>query len=143
AVIGPAGFVTKYRKRNLYITDTYYASPGDLGPITFKTPHGEFGLLICLDANYAHSFLEYKKMGIEQVIVPMNWDQDPNGGGNSRPARIYFQKMAQKVQLDIFVSDVSPWDGTGAYYPDREVRERNGLSDIAIGIDGVSYHELK
>lgn len=141
-VFGPEGFVAKYRKRNLYVTDTYYASPGDLGPVSFLTPYGEFGLLICLDANFAKSFIEYVTGGVNNVIVPMDWDQDPNGGGNSRPARLYFQQMAKKTKATIYVSDVSPWDGTGVYRPAESVRERNGLKPVAIGENGISYHKI-
>lgn len=142
AVFGPGGYVTKYRKRALYTTDQFYAEPGNLGPVTFQTPYGEFGILICMDADSPESFDEYSEMGVSRVIVPMDWDEDPNGAGGGRPARLYFQMMAAAVHSNIFVSDVSAWDGTGLYRFSGKVRERNGLPSIAIGQDGISFHAL-
>ena len=142
AVFGPTGYITKYRKRALFVADEFYAAPGDLGPVTFATPFGMFGLLICMDANFDELYIEYKKMGVDRLIIPMDWNQDPTGSDGNRPAHLFFQSAARRNQLDLFVSDVSPWDGTGAYYRNHKHRQRSGLSDIAIGKDGVTYHNV-
>jgi predicted amidohydrolase len=143
AVFGPQGFVAKYRKRALYVYDEYYAEAGNLGPVAFTTPFGNFGLLICADANDPSKFTEYTARGIDTVIVPMDWDQDPNGRAGARPARTFFQAMARRTGARILVSDVSAWDGTGAYLPSHRERMRVGLSPIAVGVDGITYFETQ
>jgi predicted amidohydrolase len=142
AVFGPIGFVARYRKQVPIFTDAYYASWGDFGPVTFQTPFGRFGLLICMDGNYAALYQVYKNLGVTQLIIPMDWGQDPNGSDGARPARIFFQTMATTTQMNLFVSDVSTWDGTGVYLKDGKERVRDGLPPIAIGIEGISYYRL-
>lgn len=138
-VVGPTGFVTKYRKRTLYYVDQAYASEGDTGTV-ISLPDGDFGLMICLDATYDGPYYdEYLAQGVDGIILPMDWDDDPDGPA---AAIDWFRDRAAANGVSIFAADVSTWDGTAHYPPGDVPRERNGLPEIAIGIDGISVHDL-
>ena len=135
-VVGPEGFVTRYRKRDLYYIDEAFAEPGDEGVI-LETPYGDFGLMICLDGTYnGDNYDEYIAQGIDDIIIAMDWDDDPMG---PFAAESWFADRAADNNVTIYASDVSKWDGTAKYVPDGP-RERVGLPDQAIGIDGLSVH---
>jgi hypothetical protein len=80
---------------------------------------------------------DYRAMGVNAVLLPMDWDDDPNG---SYSARTFFVERSNQAKIDIFASDQSTWDGTGAYLNGQDLRVRNGIAEPAIGIDGISYH---
>lgn len=139
--VGPEGYRTKYRKRALYIADKAYATPGDV-PVVLETPYGRFGLLICMDANTeatpSNYYAEYRALGVNAVILSMDWDDDPND--ENIAARTFFQRMARENGFGIFASDAAPWDGTAFYDPGSEERTRRGLAPVSIGQSGVSVH---
>jgi N-carbamoylputrescine amidase len=138
-VVDPDGFVTGYRKRTLYYVDAAYATPGD-SPVVIDTPGGRFGLMICLDGTYDGGFYdEYAAMDVDGIVIPMDWDDDPNGPA---AAIDWFRDRAAMNDVRIWAADVSTWDGTAFYPPGDVPRERNGLPEIAIGIDGISVHAL-
>ncbi|GEM_PF-5910349 len=137
-VVGPAGFVTRYRKRLLYHIDEAFASPGREA-VVLETPYGRFGLMICLDATYNGPYYDaYRDAGVDAIIVSMDWDDDPQG---PYAAQTWFADRARDNAVVIYAADVSPWDGTGKYAPGR-ARERCGLPAVGVGIDGVSIHRL-
>lgn len=134
--VGPSGYIGKYSKRELYSTDKYYATAGG-SEFILETPFGNFGILICLDASDPGHLENYDKK-VDAVILLMDWDDDPNG---KYGAKSFFERRSSESGLTIYASDMSSWDGTGKYLPGY-LRERNGLSPTAIGIDGISYHQL-
>lgn len=136
-VVGPNGYVAKYRKRVLYATDLWYATPGT-DPYVLNTEWGNFGLLICLDATDPGPLEMYKSTGVNSVILMMDWDDDPNA---YHAARTFFQKRSQQTGVTIYASDMSPWDGAGKYAPGLP-RERNGLQPVDIGKDGITIHDI-
>jgi predicted amidohydrolase len=139
-VVGPDGYVTKYRKRMLYFVDQAYAEPGG-EYVVLETPLGDFGLMICLDGTYdapdAPYYDGYNALGVDAILISMDWDDDPYGPW---AARTWFVDRARRNAIDIYAADVSPWDGTGKYPRDGGPRERDGLPPVAIGQDGVSVH---
>lgn len=133
----PDGTVDKYRKRDLYYLDKYYASPGD-SPFVLETSFGKFGILICKDATYPGLLEDYGALGITSVILTMDWDaNDPYG---PYAARTWFQRRACTSGINIYASDQSTWDGTGFYSAEGDSRQRDGLPAVAPGIDGISFH---
>jgi predicted amidohydrolase len=135
-VVGPTGYLGKYQKRALYITNQAYAQAGT-SEFVLKTPFGNFGLLTCMDAAYP-GFLEAYASKVDSVILIMDWDDDPEGPNGALP---FFERRAIESGLRIFASDQATWDGTGLYQPGT-ARVRTGLSGSAIGLDGISYHDL-
>jgi predicted amidohydrolase len=135
-VVGPDGYVTKYRKRALYYIDQAYAQPGQEA-VVLQTPFGDFGLMLCLDGSYNGPYYDnYNALGVDAIIIPMDWDEDPYGPTS---AAITFTNRAEDNDIVIYGADVSTWDGTAKYIPGQP-RERNGLPPVAVGQDGVSVH---
>ena len=56
AIVGPEGFVGKYRKTHLWESEAHWSAWGDLGVPVFDTRFGRVALLICQDANYVETF---------------------------------------------------------------------------------------
>lgn len=137
-VVGPDGFVTKYRKRLLYGPDFCYAEPGKRAA-SFTTPFGKFGLMICADGNYDSYYRAYRQQGMDAVVIMMDWDQDPAG---QRAAKYVFQEKAGLHQIPIFAADNAKWDGTGYYPADGKERIRDGLAPDAVGENGVIFGEF-
>lgn len=138
ALVGPTGFVGKYRKRLLYGPDHCYARRG-MKLNTVSLPFGRFGLLICADANEDPFFRRYAARDVDGVLIPMNWDQSAEG---PRAARLFFARKAAKHGLDLFISDNSQWDGTAKYEGEGGRRERVGLTDPALGEAGTAVVEM-
>lgn len=57
AIIGPHGYIGKYRKIGLNSDDAKWAVRGNLGVPVFDTLLGKIALLICYDDSYIQSFL--------------------------------------------------------------------------------------
>lgn len=55
-LVGPDGFIGKFRKLHLCSHEAYYYEPGDLGIPVFHTPLGRIALLICMDTYYPETF---------------------------------------------------------------------------------------
>ena len=139
-VVDPQGFVARYRKRTLYYVDAAYASTGDES-VVIDTPAGRFGLMICLDGTYDDGYYdEYAALGVDGIIIPMDWDDDPEGPA---AAITWFRERADVNDVRIYAADVSTWDGTALYLPGDVPRQRNGLPAVAVGIDGISVHAVE
>jgi predicted amidohydrolase len=54
ALIGPHGYIGKYRKHDLNAQDQLWATAGNLGFPVFDTELGRISMLICYDDTYWH-----------------------------------------------------------------------------------------
>lgn len=52
ALVGPEGYVGKYRKTQMWETEMHWAAWGDLGVPVFKTKIGKIAINICMDSAY-------------------------------------------------------------------------------------------
>lgn len=68
--IGPKeGLMTVYHKSHLWWTDTGYAIAEKRGGV-WKTPFGDYGLLICADGHFAPYLFEgYAKLGVDKYLA--------------------------------------------------------------------------
>ena len=69
-LVGPDGFIGKYRKMHLTTKEVYYYEKGNLGIPVFHTPIGRIALLICLDSYYPEAFRIAALEGADVVCVP-------------------------------------------------------------------------
>lgn len=138
--VGPRGIIASYRKRALYYINELYAASGR-SPVVVDLGFGKVGFLICADGNVSPYYEEYKRLGANTIILTMDWDQSPNAR-SSRSAKNFFTAQAQAHGMTIIASDVSRWDGTGLYLPNG-TRVRDGLSEPAVGVNGITYAELQ
>lgn len=56
ALLGPEGYIGKYRKIHLWETETHWAAWGNMGLPVFDTPIGLIALVICMDAYFFETF---------------------------------------------------------------------------------------
>lgn len=71
-LMGPDGFIGKYRKNHLWYEDKLYYEPGNLGFPVFDTPIGKIGMLICYDLSFPESVRIQALLGADVIAVPMN-----------------------------------------------------------------------
>lgn len=72
-LIGPEGYVGKYRKTHSYIDETRWARDGDLGIPVFDTALGRVAMLICMDLTYFETARVAGLTGADIVAFPTNW----------------------------------------------------------------------
>lgn len=72
-VVGPQGYLGKYRKTHFFSADAKWAVEGDLGFPVWDTPVGRLGVAICMDATYPEVGRLLALQGAEVVCFPTNW----------------------------------------------------------------------
>jgi predicted amidohydrolase len=72
-LIGPDGFVGKYRKNQLWDREHEFFEPGNLGFPVFSTSLGRIGICICYDAWFPETFRMLALGGADIVCLPTNW----------------------------------------------------------------------
>lgn len=80
-VIGPDGYIGKFRKMHLWNEENLYFEQGNLGYPVFNTPIGRIGTFICYDGWFPESYRLCALQGADIVCIPTNWvpipGQDP------------------------------------------------------------------
>lgn len=77
-LVGPKGYIGKYRKLHLWNTENYFFEPGDEGLPVFETPIGKIGMLICYDMWFPEAFRVLALKGADVVCTPVNWVDSRN-----------------------------------------------------------------
>ncbi|MDR2089761.1 MAG: nitrilase family protein [Clostridiales Family XIII bacterium] len=72
-LVGPDGFIGKFRKMHLWDDDKVWFEPGDLGIPVFHTPIGRIAILICYDMWFGEMWRIAAMKGADIVCVPTNW----------------------------------------------------------------------
>ncbi len=127
-VVGPDGYIGKYRKRFLTPTDALYAIPGN-DSLVIDTPYGCFGILICRDLADIRLSQHYKQRGVTNVLMSANFF-----GGS------YYKDYVERAKINVYVAESARCDATGSYCGECGVWDRGGL---APGESGIAYHVLK
>ncbi len=102
-VIGPSGFVGKFRKNHLWNEENLYFEPGNLGFPVFKTPIGRIGTFICYDGWFPESYRLCALQGADIVCIPTNWVPIP-GQDRTREAMANILVMAAAHANSVFVA---------------------------------------
>lgn len=72
-LVGPEGFIGKYRKLHLWEDEFLWFEPGNMGLPVFHTPIGRIGIIICYDMWFPETFRILALQGADIVCVPTNW----------------------------------------------------------------------
>ncbi|PLR76341.1 nitrilase [Bacillus sp. V3-13] len=72
ALVGPEGYVGKYRKTQMWETEMHWAAWGDLGVPVFDTEIGKIAINICMDSAYAETARLAGIQGAEILAFPTN-----------------------------------------------------------------------
>ena len=70
-LVGPNGFIGKYRKNQLNVDDSSDKTPGNLGFPVFDTEIGKISLLICYDDSQLQSLLLPALRGADIIAYPL------------------------------------------------------------------------
>lgn len=76
-LVGPEGFIGKYRKAHLWNLEKLWFTPGDLGFPVFETPIGRIGLLICWDIWFPEVPRILAQQGADIICSLNNWVWTP------------------------------------------------------------------
>ena len=76
-LVGPDGFVGRYRKTHLWNEEKLFFTPGDLGFPVFETRIGRIGLLICWDIWFPETARIVSQLGADIICVPTGWVWTP------------------------------------------------------------------
>lgn len=76
-LVGPDGFIGKYRKAHLWNQEKLWFTPGNLGFPVFDTPIGRIGLLICWDIWFPEVPRLLALQGADIICSLNNWVWTP------------------------------------------------------------------
>ncbi|MDE2344775.1 MAG: nitrilase family protein [Betaproteobacteria bacterium] len=102
-LIGPSGYIGKFRKVHLWNEETLYFEPGNLGFPVFHTPIGRIGMAICYDGWFPEAYRLNALAGADIVCVPTNWVPIP-GQAEGREAMANILVMAAAHSNSLFIA---------------------------------------
>ncbi len=77
-LIGPNGYIGRYRKLHLWGEEKLYFEPGNEGLPVFYTPYCRIGMLICYDMWFPEAFRLLALQGVDVICCSSNWiDHSP------------------------------------------------------------------
>lgn len=80
-IVGPDGYIGRYRKNHLWGAENLFFEPGDLGMPVFRIGAGRIAAAICYDIWFPETFRLAALQGCDLLCVPTNWvpmPQQPN-----------------------------------------------------------------
>lgn len=73
AIVGPSGYLGRYRKNHLWGAENLFFEPGDLGMPVFHIGAGRIACAICYDIWFPETFRLAALQGADLLCVPTNW----------------------------------------------------------------------
>ncbi|MHC1719907.1 MAG: nitrilase family protein [Clostridiaceae bacterium] len=134
-LLGPDGFIGKYRKVQLWADEFLWYEPGDTGIPVFKTPIGRIGMIICNDMWYQEFYRILAVQGADIICASVDgvWHE---GLPNNMLTFFPIQCMAGANSNNVFVA-VADRVGTerGVRFPGRSLIVANTGVPIVGPID--------
>ncbi len=96
-LVGPEGYIGKYRKLHLWDIDKTWAEPGDLGLPVYKLPFGRLGMIICYDGWFPETTRILTLQGADIICDPANWVVIPNRITAENPIPAYVHMVMAHV----------------------------------------------
>lgn len=72
-LLGPEGYIGKYRKLHLWNREKLFFEPGDLGLPVFNTEVGRLALMVCYDLWFPEVARIYAIQGADLILNSTNW----------------------------------------------------------------------
>jgi predicted amidohydrolase len=76
-LVGPDGYIGKYRKTHLWNEEKLLFTPGNLGFSVFETKIGRIGLLVCWDIWFPETARIVSQLGADIICIPTGWVWTP------------------------------------------------------------------
>lgn len=102
-VIGPDGFIGKFRKVHLWNRENLFFEPGNVGFPVFKTPIGRIGTFVCYDGWFPESYRLCALQGADIICIPTNWVPIP-GQDEQREAMANILVMAAAHSNSVYIA---------------------------------------
>jgi len=83
-LIGPKGYIGKYRKLHLWNREKLFFEPGDLGLPVFHTPVGRLAMYVCYDMWFPEVTRIYALQGVDVILNITNWVSSERKAEDSR-----------------------------------------------------------
>ena len=96
-LVGPEGFVGRYRKAHLWDEEKLFFEPGDLGLNVFDLPFGRVGIMICYDGWHPEVMRILKLKGADVILDPTCWVLVPNVVTPENPVSAYVHMASAHV----------------------------------------------
>jgi predicted amidohydrolase len=88
-LVGPEGFIGRYRKVHLWDEEKLFFEPGDLGLNVFHLPFGRVGVMICYDGWHPEVARILKLSGADLILDPTCWVLVPEVVTPENPVSAY------------------------------------------------------
>jgi len=102
-IIGPAGYIGRFRKVHLWNEENLFFEPGNLGFPVFRTPIGRIGAMICYDGWFPEGHRLLALQGADLICIPTNWVPIP-GQDSKREAMANILCMAAAHSNSVFIA---------------------------------------
>jgi N-carbamoylputrescine amidase len=76
-LVGPEGYVGKYRKTHLWNEEKLFFTPGNMGFPVFDTRIGRIALLVCWDIWFPETARIVSQLGADIICIPTGWVWTP------------------------------------------------------------------
>ncbi|WP_350279987.1 nitrilase family protein [Kribbella sp. HUAS MG21] len=76
-LVGPEGYIGRYRKTHLWNTEKLWFTPGNEGFSVYDTKIGRIGLLVCWDIWFPETARIVAQLGADIICVPTGWVWTP------------------------------------------------------------------
>ncbi|MBW2057281.1 MAG: nitrilase family protein [Deltaproteobacteria bacterium] len=97
ALVGPDGFIGKYRKLHLWDEEKLFFEPGDLGIPVFHLPFGRVGIMICYDGWHPEVARILALQGADIICDPTCWVLVPDIVTPENPVSAYVHMASAHV----------------------------------------------
>jgi len=97
ALIGPSGYIGKYRKIHLWNEEKLFFEPGNLGIPVFHLPFGRVGVMICYDGWHPEVARILALQGADIICDPTCWVLVPGLITAENPLSAYVHMAAAHV----------------------------------------------
>lgn len=128
ALVGPTGYIGKYRKVGINANDAKWFTPGNLGYPVFDTPYGKLAMEICYDDTYWEVARTAALKGA-QIICFMS----SSGRALARePESVANHSTISAVQ------EINAWNGVALIAADRNDSETNPTTGLTVFFGGLA-----
>lgn len=83
-LLGPEGYIGKYRKLHLWNREKLFFEPGDIGLPVFHTPIGRLAMYVCYDMWFPELTRIYAMQGADLILNLTNWVSSENEAEDTR-----------------------------------------------------------
>ena len=96
-LVGPEGFVGRYRKTHLWDEEKLFFEPGNLGLNVFDLPFGRVAMMICYDGWHPEVARILKLKGADVILDPTCWVLVPGVVTPENPVSAYVHMATAHV----------------------------------------------